>query len=236
MDVDLLWGSDRRRLGQSIASIPAIPILRTSEKTPSAPKQARSIEKRDKLLQTGRVLFGKTGYEATSIEEITSKAGTAAGAFYQYFSSKRQFLVVLMNELLRRLGTLDLRPTRTGDLRIGLREFLAAVFRSDFEYYGVVRAWQEAAFTDAELGEMQKEIERWTEARVLGVFRLLQEHPNARPNRDLQTFARMMDRHFWSLLARGSRMSPESLQREIQVAADVIFHYLLLDHRKKGRL
>jgi hypothetical protein len=135
-----------------------------------------------------------------------------------------------MNELLARLRDLDLHPTGGGaDARSGLRAFLAGVFRADLEYYGVVRAWQEAALTDAGLGQMQAAIERWTNARVLGVFRLLQQYPNARTDGDLPTFARMMDRHFWSLLARGANLSRRDFDREVRIAADVIYHYLFQD-------
>ncbi len=202
------------------------PLLGARDEHPPPPQQARSLEKRRKLLEAGRTLFAEKGYEATSIEEITSRAGTAAGAFYTYFRSKRQLLVVLMNELIQRLSSLDLHPKRSANLRSGLRSFLAGVFRADLEYYGVVRAWQEASLTDPELGRMQKTIESWTEARILRVFQLLHKYPNARPDRDLPTFARMMDRHFWSLLARGSSMPPRAFDREIKMAADVIYHYL----------
>jgi AcrR family transcriptional regulator len=204
-------------------------VLRTGEESPAAPRQKRSIEKRRKLLEAGRVLFGEKGYEATSIEAITSRAGTAAGAFYQYFSSKRQFLVVLMNELIQRLSSLDLSPKGSVNMQNGLREFLAAVFHVDVDYFGVVRAWQEAALTDAELAQMQKQILSWTEARILRVFERLQEHPRARRDRDLTEFARMMDRHFWSLLARGASMPRPKFDREVQVSADVIYHYLFSD-------
>jgi AcrR family transcriptional regulator len=212
---------------------PRVPVLRTSEKEPSAPRQKRSIEKRRKLLEAGRLLFGEMGYEGASIEEITSKAGTAAGAFYQYFSSKRQFLVALMNELIQRLNVLDLRPAGGANVQSGLREFLAAVFRVDVAYFGVVRAWQEAALADAELSEMQKKIEAWTGARIRSVFERLRQHPDARPDGDLSTFARMMDRHFWSLLARGSRMPPRKFDGEVRVAADVIYHYLFCDSKAR---
>lgn len=50
-----------------------------------------------------------------------------------------------MNELIQILSRLDLRPKAGADVRSGLRRFLAAVFRADLAYYGVVRAWQEAA-------------------------------------------------------------------------------------------
>jgi hypothetical protein len=93
----------------------------------------------------------------------------------------------------------------------------------------VVRAWEEAALTDAGLGQMRTAIESWTQARILGVFRLLQHYPNARPDRDLPAFARMMDRHFWSLLARGASLSRRDFDREVRIAADAIYHYLFRD-------
>jgi AcrR family transcriptional regulator len=207
------------------------PVLRTGEELPAPPKQARSLEKQRKLLRAGRLLFAEKGYEATSIQQIAARSGAAAGAFYTYFPSKRQLLVVLMNELLQRLASLNLQPTGGNDVRIGLRKFLARVFRTDREYYGVVRAWQEAALSDAELGEMQRTIEAWTNARILGVFQLLQRHPKARRDCDLPAFARMMDRHFWSLLARGSQMRPRDFDHEVELAADVIYHCLFHDTR-----
>jgi AcrR family transcriptional regulator len=210
------------------------PVLHTGEGQPAPPKQARSCEKRKKLLRAARLLFAEKGYEAASIQQIAAKGGAASGAFYIYFHSKRQLLVVLMNELLQRLANLNLQPASGGDdARTSLRNFLARVFRTDREYHGVVRAWQEAALSDAELGAMQRTIEAWTHARVLGVFQLLQQHPQARRDCDLPAFARMMDRHFWSLLARGSHMRPRDFDHEVELAADVIYHYLFQDARQK---
>lgn len=211
--------------------MPAPPVLPDDEDLPAAPRQKRSLAARNSLLAASRTLFAEQGYHATSIQAIASRAGTAAGAFYTYFRSKRQLLIVLMSELLARLADLDLRPTGGAhlDARAGLRSFLAAVFRADREYYGVVRAWQEAALTDPALGRMQSVIEVWTNARILGVFRLLQQYPNTRPDLDLPAFARMMDRHFWSILARGASLSARDFNREVRTAADVIYHYLFQD-------
>jgi AcrR family transcriptional regulator len=208
---------------------PRPPILADDEDPPAPPRQARSLATRQKLMEAGRSLFAEQGYHATSIQAIASLAGTAAGAFYTYFRSKRQLLIVLMNELLERLHGLTLRPKGGTDVRTGLRAFLAAVFRADLEYYGVVRAWQEAALTDAGLGQMQTAIEAWTNARILGVFKALQQHPKARPDCDLPAFTRMMDRHFWSILARGANLPRRDFDREVRTAADVIYHYLFQD-------
>jgi AcrR family transcriptional regulator len=197
------------------------PRLIANEELLPEPQQARSVEKRRKLLDAARELFGEKGYDATSIEEITSRAGTASGAFYSHFRSKRQLLIVLMNELLERLANTNLQP------RGELREFLLQLFNMDLEYFGVIRAWHEATLTDPELGAMRVEIEAWTEERILRLFRMMQKSPRARRDRDVQTFARMMDRHFWTLLARGSLMTKRAFVREITVAADVITHYFL---------
>ncbi|HLY19349.1 MAG TPA: helix-turn-helix domain-containing protein [Bryobacteraceae bacterium] len=125
------------------------PVLGAAQDLPAAPRQARSRTSRANLLVAARGLFGERGYHATSVADITARANTAAGAFYIYFRSKRQLLIVLMNELLQLLSRLDLHPQGGGDARTGLRRFLAAVFRADFKYYGVVRAWQEAVLADA---------------------------------------------------------------------------------------
>ena len=202
------------------------PLIAALEDLPSPPRQARSMEKRAKLLDAGRTLFREQGYEATSIAGVTARAGTAAGAFYLYFRSKRQLLVVLMDELTDHLAALDLRPGATADMQAALRTFVAALFHTDLEYLGVVRAWHEAILTDPDLRAMHAEIESWTEARILNVFRGLQSLPHARRDCDLPAFARMMDRHFWSLLARAAALTPRELQREVRIAADVIGRYL----------
>ncbi len=192
------------------------PLLASSEQMPPAPQQARSVGKRAKLLEAGRALFREKGYEATSIADITTRAGIASGAFYLYFRSKKQLLVVLMNELTERLGAINLTATKE------LRPFVAALFRTDLEYFGVIRAWHEAILTDPELRDMHTQIEQWTQGRILNLFRALQPRPDA----DLPAFARMMDRHFWSLLARASTLTPRELQRETRLAADLIQRYL----------
>ena len=51
-----------------------------------------------KIFETSMSLFAKKGYEATSIEEITSVVGVAKGTLYYHFSSKDEIFNFLVEE------------------------------------------------------------------------------------------------------------------------------------------
>jgi hypothetical protein len=55
---------------------------------------------RERLLRSGKRLFGEKGYFETNIHEITDDANLSVGSFYTYFDSKESFL----SELIRLIG------------------------------------------------------------------------------------------------------------------------------------
>jgi AcrR family transcriptional regulator len=55
---------------------------------------------RERLLQSGRRLFGEKGFFETKIHEVASGAELSVGAFYTHFESKEAFYA----ELIRRVG------------------------------------------------------------------------------------------------------------------------------------
>jgi AcrR family transcriptional regulator len=147
------------------------------------------------LLDAARRSSRTAATDAAGVEDITARANVAVGAFYVYFRSKRQLLIELMNLLLQRLQSIELTLPAGADVRRGLRTFLRAALRADRENYGVVRAWNEAASTDAELAKMRGVIEGWTQRRVRGVFVSVGERLGTAPPADLDTFARIIDRY-----------------------------------------
>jgi AcrR family transcriptional regulator len=209
----------------------ARPNLLADENLPPPPVQKRSLAKRERLKEAALALFGEKGYEAASIEEIASRAGLAVGGFYQHYGSKRQLLLALMDELLERLGELNLRPRPTGDIREGLRQLLAAAFSRDLHYLGAYRAWQEAALSDPDLARRQQEIHAWTTARVKGVLERLQQLPGARRNADIAGLARVLDSFFWSLLAQAMHFRKAELNRWLDAATHLMYHAMFKDSR-----
>jgi AcrR family transcriptional regulator len=207
----------------------ARPNLLRGEKIPPAPQQKRSVEKRARLVQAGLALFGEKGYEETSIAEVASGAKLAVGTFYQHFRSKRQLLLVLMDELLEKLSRLDLRAANNSDVREGLRAVLSRAFAHDARYLGAYRAWQEAMLSDPELARKQREIHEWTTGRAAGLFEALHRLPGARKNVDIFGLSRAMDIFFWSLLGQAVQLPKARLNQSIDAATHLIYHALFRD-------
>jgi AcrR family transcriptional regulator len=208
----------------------ARPNLLKGETIPAEPTQDRSLKKHEKLKIAALELFGERGYAATAIQAIARRARLAVGAFYQHFRSKRQLLLVLMDELLEGMSQLDLNVAASGnDARPLLRGLLAAAFSRELKYLGVNRAWREAALSDPDLARKEAAIHSWTTARIAGLFQQLQTMPGARPGVDIPAPAEVMDNFFWSLLARAHRMPRAELDRWIEVSTHLIFHALFQD-------
>jgi AcrR family transcriptional regulator len=205
------------------------PNLLAGEDLPANPRQTRSIEKRERLKTAGLALFAEKGFEGASIEDIASRARLAVGGFYQHFRSKRQLLLVLMDELLEKLSRLDLRPQGMSDPRSSLRALLKGAFSHDLHYLGAYRAWQEAALADQDLAKKQRQIRAWTTARVTAVFRFFQQLPGARSSVDIPSLAHAMDTLFWALLAQALHLPKAQLQRQIDSVTHLIYHALFTD-------
>jgi AcrR family transcriptional regulator len=205
------------------------PSLLAGEDLLSEPRQARSLEKRERLQEAGLALFGERGYESTSVEAIAQRANLAVGSFYQHYRSKRQLLLALMDELLDNLSQLEFQPGAAADTRSVVSALLSRAFAHDLRYLGAYRAWQEAALTDAGLARKQKHIHAWTTARVTVVFEMLAKLPGARKGVDLPGLARAMDSLFWSMLAQAVRMPKAELDRWVTSSTHLIYHALFKD-------
>jgi AcrR family transcriptional regulator len=220
--------SKRPRLKPQTAQLPAAaaerPNLLIGEKLPPMPAQSRSRDKRDALLRAALELFGHDGFEATAIGAIAQRAGTAVGAFYQHFRSKRQLLLVLMNDLLQKLERVDMRP-EADTLRDAIESVLRAGLTTDLAYAGAYRAWREARLSDRRLAALDEQIRAWTTNRLRNAFTALHQLPGARRDVDAALFAALMDRLFWDLL--GTNMLTDS--RLIGAITEIIVYTLFED-------
>lgn len=91
------------------------------------PVTARGEATRRKLLMAAESLFGRGGFHATSIGDITREAGVGHGTFYLWFENKE----VIFRELIRHLSH---------ELRAAIREAVTGLgSRAEMEEAGVRR-------------------------------------------------------------------------------------------------
>lgn len=61
-------------------------------KTVREPRQERSIEKKNRIIQAGYELFSDIGYHETNTALIAKRAGVSTGIIYGYFRDKKDIL------------------------------------------------------------------------------------------------------------------------------------------------
>jgi AcrR family transcriptional regulator len=115
---------------------------------------------------------------------IAHAAGVAVGGFYQHFTSKRQILLVLMDQLLQDVSLLtwEAKGTPPTGLRNGIARLIHQALTVDWTYAGACQAWHEAAVRDLELQELHHQIEAWSASQLTLLFRALSFVPGARPD------------------------------------------------------
>lgn len=60
----------------------------------------KSLQTKKELMDAAISLFGKKGFNATTVSEITEKAGYAKGNFYRYWKSKDDIFLDIMEQRL----------------------------------------------------------------------------------------------------------------------------------------
>lgn len=62
----------------------------------------KRTHKRDELIQSGREIIIKKGFNAASLNDILNAAGVPKGSFYYYFSSKEDFGLAIVDDFSNR--------------------------------------------------------------------------------------------------------------------------------------
>lgn len=66
------------------------------------PKQERSIEKKQRIIDTAIKLFSESGYDAVGPNEIARVSGVSVGTFYSYFEEKADLMIEIVRNSKKR--------------------------------------------------------------------------------------------------------------------------------------
>jgi TetR/AcrR family transcriptional regulator, mexJK operon transcriptional repressor len=203
------------------------PNLLEGQDLPPPPKQERSRRKREALLRSGLALFAERGYDATTVDNIAAQAGVAVGGFYQYFSSKQQLLLVLMDQVLQATAmlTFEAKSSEPDDIRKGVGFLVRQALHMDWEYAGAYRAWREAAVRDHQMQERYLQIQGWMVQQMTLLIQMLSFAPNARRDIDPPTLA-------WTLTLLLLRLGEVPLPYPddvVETMTNLIYHAVFTD-------
>ena len=130
---------------------------------PTDPKQARSKQTKEKIIQAAIQLFQDRGYEKTTSNDIAAEAGVSVGSFYVYFTDKRQLLLTIFDRLADELfkNIFDgMRPEHLFDseLRARIKQAVANTIVDKQKHSGLHRVIYELVLKDAEFAARHKNV------------------------------------------------------------------------------
>jgi TetR/AcrR family fatty acid metabolism transcriptional regulator len=107
-------------------------------------KYLAAPERRRRILQSAKRVFARRGYHDTNISHICEDLGIARGTLYQYFTSKKDVFVAIVQDTLERVrAAVDAEPSL--EIPQGFRPTHAQTIRYAA---GSLRRVLEAAFAD----------------------------------------------------------------------------------------
>ena len=105
-------------------------------------------QRRAELLEAGRALFLAKGIAATSLDDVTQRAGVSKGLFYLYFASKEDLVLALQEQFSREVAArMDAAATALAES--GQADWAArldACIKAGFECYRELHDLHEVLF------------------------------------------------------------------------------------------
>lgn len=92
-----------------------------------------------KIFETSMKLFAEKGYDATSIEEITSVVGVAKGTLYYHFSSKEEIFYFLVEEGMKLLkNSIEIKTSKTENTIEKLKAVSVIQLKVIYKYENII--------------------------------------------------------------------------------------------------
>jgi AcrR family transcriptional regulator len=114
----------------------------------------RAADTRGRLVAAAKELFVSRGFEATTVHDIVTRAGTSRASFYTYFATKEQVLIAVGDASLGEVGAL---VAVLQELPVPWDRDAVEAWVGDYleflDHDGrLISAWHRAADDDADLG------------------------------------------------------------------------------------
>jgi AcrR family transcriptional regulator len=190
------------------------------------PRQKRSMERKVRIMETARDLFGRKGINGTSSNEIARVAGVSIGTFYSYFENKRTLFLQILKEHLETFVTdiYNLKTDETISLRDNIREHIQKAFRVFDRHPLFHKEALVLKFSDAEVKRLFDEVEQ---EQLLLISALLGPYATKKDPGSLQEVSKVMHSAVENIAHAVKFLdSPLSTDRLVEELTEMIYHYV----------
>lgn len=155
-------------------------VITEEKSTIREPKQARSIQTKEKILDTAYRIFCAKGYYSTSTNEIAKEAGVPIGSVYSYFKDKDTILLEILRryheEFEKSTGELMLSlESYRSDMRSWLRKLLQELIRIHESGKELNREMQILSYSKPEVAALLKDQMEGSRRAALGFIDKVKE-------------------------------------------------------------
>lgn len=133
------------------------------------PKQKRSIEKKNHIIDVGLQLMMKQGYYHTTTDDIANAAGVSTGIIYRYFTDKHDLLLCGLNFYVTKLEEedyLDIPDKSPEGIQHFVTKLIDKFLNYHLKYAGVHEELETMRHSDADVGALYKRAESSIIARI----------------------------------------------------------------------
>jgi AcrR family transcriptional regulator len=155
-----------------------------------APRQARSQERLERILQAAARTFDAVGFEAATMSDIAGAAGTSLASLYRFFADKRALADTLLSRYAGEARQLFEQITRIDPRRPALETFLSQVvdaFAVFYRQHPGFRGLRIGSYLSLEQPAAWVEMQAQFERRAARVIALRAAHLGAREQELLAT-------------------------------------------------
>ncbi|MCX4092388.1 TetR/AcrR family transcriptional regulator [Nocardia sp. alder85J] len=163
-----------------------------ADTVPEHPPTPKGRNSRERLLAAATTLFAERGYARVRITDITEAAGLSPGAFYRYFTDRRELMLVLMRALTDEVFDFVRVPWDESDPVATVSLSTRRYFQFYLEHRGFFAVLVELAQTDAEVGRIWADSRRAFYARIAQSLRRGMESGTVRADVDVTVAAELL--------------------------------------------
>lgn len=191
---------------------------------PSNRRERHSAERRERLFRAALDLFGRNGFDETTVEDITNAADLGKGTFFNYFPSKEHILLAFGEMQLSKLQS-AYEEMCTNDLPVPifLRSLGARMTQEPIRNPGVIRMLLQAFLADPKVRQPMMDLQNRVTAIHTEMIRRGQERGEIRDDMPPVVLAHVFRQTIFGTLLIWSLYGDATLLSRMEQAFEVLW-------------